>query len=89
MVYLAFACVADDDPGLFRALLAEAGRRLEGRGVHCLLTALHEGHPLARTRLGGLAYHSRMYLVCWDDGLARCRALLSSGGPFHVEAATL
>jgi hypothetical protein len=87
--YAAFVCVRDDDPDLLRALLAEAGRRLLPRGVDCLVLGAHEGVPWAALPLPGLGYTSRVYLVCWDDALAECRALLASRLALHLEPAIL
>lgn len=89
LVYLAFPCIAEHDPAVLRALLGEAGQRLRTVGVHCLLAAWHQGHPLAQVDVGGLSYDSELYLVCWDEAITRCRALLASRRPFHVEAATI
>ena len=70
-LYLAFCCVREDDPAVFRALLEQFYSEQQGSGYHFLVLGLHELDPLRAVLSHFLAfrYVSRCFLVCWDDGL--------------------
>lgn len=89
LVFLAFTCLRRDDPALLNALLAEAGRRLEGVDVDALLLAFMDDDPLSPTGLTGVSYDSLVYLACWDEALERCRGVIASERPLHLEVASL
>jgi hypothetical protein len=65
---LALPCVRDDDPAVFRALLAAQLDRLRDR-VPNLLAGLHERDPLAPElgRLRHVPYASRLFVVHWPE----------------------
>lgn len=87
----AFVCVRDHDPAVFEALLLAAASRLSPATL--LSAGFPARHPLhatlARVAAPAPAVRSRIYLVCWEDALAECRALLAAGRPFHLDPATL
>jgi hypothetical protein len=89
--HAAFACVRDHDPAIFEALLQAAASHLPPGTL--LSAGFPVRHPLHATlaRIAGPAppVRSRIYLVCWDDALAECRALLAAARPFHLDPATL
>jgi hypothetical protein len=72
LLVAALPMVADDDPGVFAALLeALLARMAAGPWTH-LLIGLHERDPLLEVarRHQAAAYTTYLYLVCWDDGEA-------------------
>jgi hypothetical protein len=89
--HAAFVCIRDHAPAVLEALLASAASRLPPGTL--LSAGFPDSHPLhatlARLAAPAPALRSRIYLVCWDDALAECRALLAAGRPFHVDPATL
>jgi hypothetical protein len=86
----AFGCVQEDDPAVLRALLGRLCRERADAGYHFFTLGFHERDPLrtAPTGLPAFRYASRMYLVCWEDGLDFCRSLGSGRIP-HLEVAML
>jgi hypothetical protein len=89
-LYVAFNCVRDDDPEIFRALLERIYSEHEGGEFHFLLIGLHERSPL-RTALNHFLtfrYTSRCYLVCWDDGLDFVKSLDPNRIPY-LDLATM
>lgn len=89
-LYVAFACVRGDDPGLLRALLEQIYAAHRHGPHHFLLLGLHERDPLraALSHFLTFRYVSRFYIVCWDDGLDFVRRLDPSRVPY-LELATL
>lgn len=70
---LAFIAIREDDPGVFRALVQAVLR--EQRGF--LTVGLHERDPLRAGLRGlpGIPYASRLFWVCWEEGLDTFRGL--------------
>ena len=66
----ALPVVADDDPAIFAALLAELRARCAGGPWSHLLLGLHERDRLLHVaqRLQSACYTSLLFLVCWPDG---------------------
>lgn len=89
-IYVAFACVRDDDPEIMRALLEHIYAEQQNGEKHYLLWGLHERDPLraAARHFMMFRYTSRFYLACWDDGLDFVRRLDPARVP-HLELATL
>lgn len=89
-VYVAFACVRDDDPGVMRALLGRIRAEHRDGDNRFLLYGLHERDPLAAAvrDFRAFRYVSRLYLVCWDDGLNFVNGLDPARIP-HLEPASL
>jgi len=87
--YASFACVAGDDRGVFRALLARVYALAAERGHAYLLLGLAGNDPLLDTarRYAHIPYHSRLYTVSWDDGGAFHEQF--DGRAPHVEIALL
>ncbi|MEI6148645.1 MAG: hypothetical protein WCS01_06080 [bacterium] len=71
MVSLAFFCVRDDQPDAARALLEQVCSDLRGGPYRFLVLGLHERDPMRALMAHFRAYRytSRLFLVCWDDGL--------------------
>jgi hypothetical protein len=67
--YASFVCVADDDPGVFAALLREVTRLAAARGYAYLMIGLAERDPLLPTARGypHIAYHSTLYVASWEN----------------------
>jgi len=88
-VFAALPAVDDDDPAVFRCLLAALTDRLAEGDLLCCVVGFAEGDPLSAVAAERLhfSYTSRIYVVCWDDGEAEFAAL-DSRRPY-VEAATL
>lgn len=90
IIHVAFACVRDDDPAVFAALL-ERMRADHWKSRHdFLVIGLHERDPLraALARFPAFHYASRLYLACWEDGEAFCESLRPDLIP-HLETAML
>lgn len=87
--YAAFACVQNDDPAVFQALLAAVCHRAASRGFAFLMLGLCAGDPLlplARRRLH-IPYTSTLYTVCWAEDESWRQAL--DARPPHVEISSL
>jgi len=87
--YLAFICIAGDDPAVFRALLRYGRNLATRRGIAYLMVGLMAGDPLlpvAREFLH-IAYPSRLYTVSFpeEDG----QNVPLDGRVPHVEIAAL
>ncbi len=89
VAHLAFPCLKSDDPTVLRALLGQAGRRLQDGGADCLLLGFMQDDPLRPKDIAGVSYESLAYLACYDDSEARCRAIIEDGRPLHVEVASI
>jgi hypothetical protein len=89
-LYLAFNCVRENDPEIFRALLERIYSEHQGGEYHFLVVGLHERDPLRKTlrRFPAFRYASRCYLVCWNDGLDFAKSLNSERTPY-LELATM
>ena len=89
-IALAFAarvCVADDDPGVMRALLRAVTAEAHARGLAFLMVGLADDDPLLSVvrRQPHITYRSDLFALSWtDDPLAR----LDDRVPY-VEIATL
>jgi hypothetical protein len=90
LLALAFWCVRNDDAEVARALLEQICLELRGGPHAFLVLGLHERDPLRTVmpRFRAFLYTSRLYLVCWDDGLEFVRNLNPALVP-HLELATL
>jgi hypothetical protein len=71
MFYVAFICIKDDDPEVLQLLLHRLSFENRDSGYHYLLAGFHERDNLrkAMEAFRFVRYASRLYLVCWDDGL--------------------
>jgi hypothetical protein len=89
-LYIAFPCARGDDPQVLRALLERIYAEHQHGGHHFLLVGLHERDPLAAAlhHFRAFLYLSRLYLVCWADGVDFVRKLDPARIP-HLELATL
>jgi hypothetical protein len=67
--YLSHVAVEDDDPAIFRALLAAGSTLARKRGFELALTGFAAGHPFAAVvaRARPITYRSLLYLVHWPD----------------------
>jgi hypothetical protein len=89
-ISLAFAariCIADDDPGVMRALLRACSAAAEARGLAFLMVGLADDDPLLPIvcRHPHVTYRSDLVALSWtDDPLARL-----DGRVPYVEIATL
>jgi hypothetical protein len=89
-IALAFAarvCVADDDPGVMRALLRAVTAEAHARGLAYLMVGLADDDPLLPVvrRHPHITYRSDLFALSWtDDPLARL-----DGRVPYVEIATL
>ena len=90
MLYVAFCCVRENDPLTMRALLEQIYADCHLGDHHFLVLGFHEHDPLRVAVDSFLAfrYTSRLYLVCWDDGLDFVKRLDPDRIP-HIEVATL
>ena len=68
-VYLSHVAVEDDDPAVFRALLAAGSTLARKRGFEIALIGFAAGHPFAAVvaRARPITYRSLLYLVHWPD----------------------
>lgn len=87
--YASFACVLDDDPSIFQALLAQVYNHAAARGFAFLMLGLTERDPLLTVARKGLhiPYTSTLYTVCWQGDEAWREQI--DGRPAYVELATL
>jgi hypothetical protein len=85
----ALPLVADNDPDVFAALLAEVRRRFGGGPASHLLIGLHEADPLLpiARRWETACYTTFLYLVAWPDGEKQRSAL--DARPPYLELGTL
>jgi hypothetical protein len=85
----ALPVVAEDDRGIFAALLEALRARAAGRPWTHLLLGLHERDPLLpfAKRYQGACYVTRLFLVCWPDG-DELRNALDGRAPY-LEAGSL
>jgi len=90
MLHLAFCCVRNDDPAILTALMEQIYADHQAGGHHFLVAGFHERDPLRAAMIHFLTfrYTSRLYLVCWDDGLEFVNGLDPARIP-HLEVATL
>jgi hypothetical protein len=90
VVYASFACVYDDDPEVLSLLLDSVCRQTRESRAHFVLIGLHERDPLnkALEAFRTLKYMSRLYMVCWDDGLDFMKSVDVTRIPY-LELATL
>lgn len=88
--YAAFICIANDDVRVLCALLERAREDNRRKGRHLLLAGFHDCDPLraAMRHFPVFRYASRLYLVCWDDGLEAVKGLDATIVPY-LELATL
>jgi hypothetical protein len=89
-VYLSHLAVTDDDPALFRALIAAGLAEAHRRGFELALVGLAARHPLAPALAQAWRhreYRSLLHLVHWDDGRAAAAAV--EPRLTHVEIAML
>jgi hypothetical protein len=70
LAYAAFTCIADNDPVVFDMLLRQQLRSAWERKFAFLMIGLIGSDPLLATacRQPHIAYYSRLYTVCWDNG---------------------
>jgi len=68
--YASFICAADNDPDIFRVLLRHVYNLAARRGYAYLMVGLAACDPLlpVARRYRHIAYRSRLYTVCWQDG---------------------
>jgi len=68
--YASFACVAGNDPAIFRPLLRSVYNLAAERGYSYLMIGLHERDPLLTVarRYSHIAYHSRLFLADFEHG---------------------
>jgi hypothetical protein len=88
-VSLSHLAVAEDDPGVFEALLRGALGRARDRGYQLAVTGMAQGHPLlepARRFARHMAYQSDIYRVHWDEPGSPADL---DKRPLHLEAAIL
>ncbi len=87
--YASFICIADDDPQVFAVLLDHLYQLALARRYAYLMIGLVERDPLLplAQNYAHIAYHSRLYTVCWPDG-QNSQALLDSRVPY-IEIAAL
>jgi len=87
--YAAFICIADDDAGIFAALLRELYTLAGSRAFDYLLVGLDARDPLAPVArdYAHVLYPSRLYLAEWPDG-GRLHEQLDDR-PAYVDIATL
>lgn len=85
----ALPLIADDNPDVFAALLANVRQRCGGGPWTHLLIGLHERDPLlpVARRFQAACYTSLMYLVCWPDGDSA--RLTLDGRPEYLELGSL
>ena len=90
LLYAAFACVRGNDPATLRAMLEHLYAQHQRGHHHFLVLGFHERDPLraALSRFLAFRYVSRLYLVCWDDGLDFVNRLDPDLIPY-LDAATL
>ena len=90
MIYIAFLCVRDDNPEVTRVILEQIYADRQAGDCRFLVVGLHERDPLrpVMRAFPVFRYTSRLYLVCWDDGMEFVRSLDPARIP-HLEAATL
>jgi len=67
--YASFICTAHNDPAVFRVLLAHIYNLAAERGYAHLMLGLAEQDPLlpVAKKYTHIAYHSRLYVVYWQD----------------------
>ncbi len=87
---LAFCCAEENDPAILRAILDHVCAEPRADDLSFLVAGFHERDPLgaAVTAFPAFRYTSRLYLVCWDDGLAFVRNLDAAAVP-HLDVATM
>ncbi len=87
---LSFVCVANDDVDVLVALINHAHADAQKCCIDYLIAGFHERDPLAAVldEFRHVPYRSRLYLVCWDDGLDFCKSLDPGLIP-HLEVASL
>lgn len=70
-VYGSFICVAGNSPDIFRVMLRAACAEAARRGYGYLTLGLTARDPLlpAARRFLHIPYYSRLYTVCWEDGV--------------------
>ncbi|HKA79915.1 MAG TPA: hypothetical protein VKD43_07755 [Xanthobacteraceae bacterium] len=85
--YLSHVAVEDDDPAVFRSLLAAGSALARRRGFDIALTGFATGHPFAAIVHARRAavYRSLLHLVHWPNAAA----VTSSARLPHVEIAVL
>ncbi len=85
-----FACVRDNDPRLLAALLDRLCRARSAARRPFVLIGFHERDPLSKAldEFRAFRYTSRMYLVCWEDGVEFAEGIDAAAIP-HLELATL
>lgn len=90
VLYASFICIAGDNVPVLGDLLRAAHAMHAGSGVHYLLAGFHERDPLSAALRGFryFEYRSRLYLVCWEDGLGTVNKLDRRRIPY-LDPATL
>jgi hypothetical protein len=85
----ALPVVAEDDEGVFAALLGALRDRAAGGPCTYLLVGLHEADPLLRVarRYQTTSYVTYLFLACWPDG-EEARAAVDGRSPY-LEAGSL
>src|SRR5262245_30259485 len=68
--YASFVCVADEDTGVFRALLRRVCHVAAERGYSYLMAGFDERDPLLKIARANpyIAYRSRVFIAGWPDG---------------------
>jgi hypothetical protein len=76
--YLSHVAVEDDDPTMFRALLAAGSAHARRRGLPVALIGFATGHPFAAVmeRQRAARYRSLLHLVHWRDACSTVEAIL-------------
>lgn len=71
-IYASFICIAGNDPHIFHLLLGQAYAEAAARGYAYLMVGLSIRDPLLlpAKRYAHIPYYSRLYTVCWQDGLS-------------------
>lgn len=90
MFYAAFVCVRDNNAQVLAALLERLHDENKDAGYHFMAIGFHERDPLWVAVKGffSFPYASRLYLVCWEDGMHFVNQLDPDRIP-HLEIATL
>jgi hypothetical protein len=87
---ISLVCFRDDNAAAFRATLRYAMNRIAGSGVHQVGVGMFAADPLRRGMRGifHMAYRSKVFLVCWEDGVSFCNSTKRKKVPY-LELAVL
>ena len=87
--YISFMAADDDNPEILESLVRRVYNDSVGQGYHYFLAGLFQGDPLEKAFKAyvGVTYKTRLYLVCWEDGVEAV-SRIDNRLPY-LEAATL